>query len=834
MIKLLKHLLLLFLILFFFVLFEKETAQGITTKGILLYNQRKAKLESPSMDLTKNKSFYFLNNFAMSYAISFWQPNYFGYLGKFTLNDSLNILLTYNTYSNTDTTYLQLIINNKNSSLEIPFPKTDLYRSKWYNLSFNFDCNKNTLEIIQDSLFAKSISVHLREVNKLEIIFGFKHSFSDQPSFAVKELRISIDDDTPTHKNYYWPLNNIADNRTSDRINNREIDFKNCVSLAGLHDEWRTQTEIKVEGTSSSSVDAKNGRIFIVDENHIFIFNLQTNRTDTIFAKTTVNDFKAFYDTLSNNLYTYHRGGGEVSVFNWETNNWSIINNANNSSHYYNHNTFINPIDSSLFIFGGYGWYTFRNEFQKYNFKTKKWEIINVNGERIEPRTYISPFIRTSDSTLITYGGYGNESGQQNEGIQYFHDLWQFNLKTFTLKRLEKIDLDHEEPDKRLFYIDAKSNDYYFLFHRIKNKKNIIELFKADKDDLSNHFLLNSKVIDDSTFGISQNMFHNNKTNEIIIIQRMADSKYKIRSMLFPPFHGNSNLASSNKFQISTIYYWYILLTLSLMFISYFVLRKKKIKSGNSFNQGELVNDSNEIEVEYSIYFFGRFQLIDRSGEDKTYLMSSKLNEMFLLIFFHTYNLTSNNGSKGISTNKLSTILWPDMSNHQLKNVRNVTVNKLRSVLKEIGEIEIIFENGLWKIKVADDTNIDFIDMIKIIENCESGDLMYLISIAKKGKLLNNISYEWLDPIKIASDNLIIDCLLEHLQKNTNEIFSLQVADTILNIDSVNEEGLKMKLHVLNSQGKHSFVQTVYDNFRLEYRDLYDEEYDKSLKDILS
>jgi len=774
--------------------------------------------------------------------MSFWEPNHFGYLGKIVLNDSLEFLLTYNTYSNIDTTFLQIIVNNIKSSVSFPFLKENLHRGNWFQFDFIFDVQQNKLSVITDSITQIIVDIPYAQSNKLDLIFGARYSFIDQPTYSIRELKISIDKEQESRKNYYWSFENIENNKSYDIINDKEVELKNCQLLSELHYKWRKLGEINTKGSSDFSIDDKDGKVIVVDETSVNVYDLQSNQTNRFVAQASAKDFKIYYDSLTQNLYSYHRGGGEVSTFDWFEKEWSGIDTSQDLRYFYHNSTFINQFDSSLYMFGGYGWYTFNNKFQTYDFSSKRWDTVSVSGDIIEPRIQHSRFLSITDSTMITYGGYGNITGKQEEGVKYFHDLWELNLKSLKIKKLETFNKNGEESENRLFYYDKITDKYYFFGTKYyfidpiskEGGDKYLNILKFTSDSSSNFTLINTSKINKELNVLDA--FYNRKTNEIIAIfwSSIDDGHiYEIHSIFLPMIKKEIAIAD-NDILILLDKYWPRLLVLIIIITGIVLVVRMKTEKGKKEDKAIIFENEDDFEiVNYSIYLFGDLQFLDKTLKDKTHLMSAKLTELFMLILFHTFKLTSNNGANGITTEKLSSILWPEMSNSSLKNIRNVTIYKLRGVLSELGDIKIVFHNGLWKIEI-DESQIDYVVVLDIINNCEFNQLSNLLNIAKRGRILNNISYDWLDPIKVATDNIIIDCLIEHLCKIHDEKSLFKVAETILSIDSVNEIGLKAKLQVLNSQGKHSAVKNVYDNFIMEYTNLYDEKYEKSLKDILS
>ncbi|NJO91212.1 MAG: hypothetical protein HC831_21295 [Chloroflexia bacterium] len=99
--------------------------------------------------------------------------------------------------------------------------------------------------------------------------------------------------------------------------------------------------------------------------------------------------------------------------------------------------------------------------------------------------------------------------------------------------------------------------------------------------------------------------------------------------------------------------------------------------------------------------------------------------------------------------------MWPDKSPSSGKNNRGVNIKKLRSVLPDIGSIEILYESPHWKLELSDEVFCDyhfvndFLNEQSELEEIENMDTFYLfLSYLKRGNMLANIETEWLDKFK--------------------------------------------------------------------------------------
>jgi len=238
----------------------------------------------------------------------------------------------------------------------------------------------------------------------------------------------------------------------------------------------------------------------------------------------------------------------------------------------------------------------------------------------------------------------------------------------------------------------------------------------------------------------------------------------------------------------------------------------------------------------YHIVFFGGFQVYNKHFEDITSWFSPLLKELFLLIFLYSFK-----NNKGVSSEKLTEILWYDKSEKSAKNNRAVNIAKLKGFLEEIGSCELSKKTGYWKISFEDSQiHSDYFDFLNITsskKNLTKQKVIQLIEISQKGGFLVNAHYEWLDEFKAQVSDRIMDTFVEYGQKadiKAEAEFIIHLADCIFNFDIVNEEAMILKCKAQYCLGKHSHAKATYDKFCKEYQGMYNQEYDKAFTDIIN
>jgi len=283
-------------------------------------------------------------------------------------------------------------------------------------------------------------------------------------------------------------------------------------------------------------------------------------------------------------------------------------------------------------------------------------------------------------------------------------------------------------------------------------------------------------------------------------------------------------------------------------FILYFKWRASKsintLKSDrNTFKNMAAVKTIDLASANYKekIFCFGSLQIINAEGIDIAVKLSPKLKQLFLVVFLH-----SNEDKGGVTTKRLTELLWPGMSAQSAKNNRGTNIQNLRAVLSTCSEINLVFQNKLWTIDIGEHCYCDYHfthNYLELFSNENyandllESELPKPLSLLKRGRLLTNSNASWLDPYIEKFSNQIIEhsfkCI-EALTIEKHDDLLLDLIEVIYLYDDLNEKAMRLKLRILINQGKLSLAHTVYDNFVKLYQKLYKEGYTISFEASLS
>ncbi|MBP8850711.1 MAG: hypothetical protein KBG80_09140 [Breznakibacter sp.] len=238
-----------------------------------------------------------------------------------------------------------------------------------------------------------------------------------------------------------------------------------------------------------------------------------------------------------------------------------------------------------------------------------------------------------------------------------------------------------------------------------------------------------------------------------------------------------------------------------------------------------------------AIYLFGSFKIFNAEEIEITNKFTPLLKELFLLIV-----LNSTNKNNGISSGTIVEKLWSDMP---IKNGRNnlaVNIGKLKAALGIDFQDYLTSNSGVWKFEIPNENSRIYCDYQTSLQHLNSpqklsiSEIKELMTIVNKGGLLTDQSYEWLDSYKATISNKLIDAFQDFLNSNSDNLsptLLIQIADSITQLDMINETAMEIKCRALVALGKHSIANETFTKFVKEYTLLYNIPFQKDFKSII-
>jgi len=808
-----------------------------------------------SLNLSPSKEFSFPDGFSLSFNLFFHSaPEYnFGYIFRIIgqNNQHLDFLATPEklTVVKEDKVLAESLISES---------------SRQYTSFFPFQLDLN----VQDTLLKITIGnkiftpklAYLKYFKDVNIVFG-KCNYpqlqtSDVPKMIVKDIRINDSKGNPL---YYWKLSTHAENGVYDELKNLFAKAENPQWLLDDHTLWSKRISFHTLKNPQIAYNPDENVIAIADRKSFFIYNTFTDKlSSTENTSGFVHSYQPnqmIYNPADSSYYSYcltKMGVNDVAAYNFSTKSWN--NNVRETdSEYWHHNRFISRKDNCLYLFEGYGQHTYKNQINKYSFQTGKWEKLQYRNEQITPR-YLSGLGTIDDNRLLLFGGYGNNSGQQFLSPRNYYDLYQINLPDLTVKKIWEM----ESPKNQFvvansMIVDTLNNCFYALCFPQNQYETFLFLAKFSMQKPEYEIVSDSIPFYFNDILSYADLYKNKETNELYAItfsSLTTDSlaTVSIYSLAYPPViktsvYQNINNTSETNFRFLIVAI--IILLLISTILAYRFLKKKviepKIEQSDKTADEELkiLKPTGDRNKKQAIFLFGGFQVKDKNGNDITGEFSPMLRQLFVIILLNTLK----EDGKGISSTELDEILWPNKTHDSARNNRMVTITKLRQLFENAVQMNIENVNSYWIVKLGDEVYCDYLEALLLIQTMKNSNkrtkekVMKLLNILSSGELLPNIQAEWIDPFKANFANELIDLLIAVSQQKELAFSSselINIADTLLIYDVLNDDALKLKCQSLVKMGKNGLAQATYNSFVKQYSTLFGSKYYYSFAQVIS
>ncbi|KAF0151712.1 MAG: Kelch repeat-containing protein [Ignavibacteria bacterium] len=834
----------LYLLLILFA-FQVSFAQNQSIGGLDFNFQNRKHEDRTSLRIKSGSKLLIKNKYTLSFELSICSPNEYGFIFNIFSNQN-SIALLY--IPEGDSASLQLVVDNKPVQNRFTKNKRFFTGGNWFHLDLIVDLkNRNSIFTLNKT---QHVNTKIGEMpkNKTEIVFGsfveFNERNNDIASFRLRNVKIYDDENELRH---FWKLSESAGNIARDSKSDLDAEVLKPQWLALSHYQFKTVAKLGpfpgVEKDILPPVvyDTKNNRLVLIGNKFLYFYDLtkSTAEKEQYVLPLKQICYTAIYNENTNELYALYTGGGKVSVYDEKEKIWSDVDSSIFlKGHYHGSSLFINPLNSELYMIGGYGYYTNKNDLQKYDFKLKQWKKIPLKGDKLLPISHAALGRKNNNGDFFLFGGFSNESGKQIEKYRTLSDLYLLSMKDTSIKKIiETENSTGKNADYPVLHFDSLKNEMFLIGN--------LTLTSEVKATQILRYSLDSKtfnVVSDSfqtPYNFRPPIFYDKLNNKIITVRAKKEGKDSlflyIQSLEYPLLtQADFNLLPKTSIHPNFLqkYKPLIVIAILLSAIIPLILHTRK-KNKKSVSPAAIsYSSNNELRKSNCIYLFGDFKVFDKNSNEITEEFSPKIKQLFVLLLMKSYN----GSNHGITTEALTTYLWPDANSESTKNNRNVTISKLRKILSKLETIEIKYEHNSWNLSVSNGLFCDYIYFRSVLN--DNGSILdatqKINEILSRGELLQGEAYDWFDGQKTQLTEESLSKLKKVVTSNKiNPEIKIKIADSILLLDLVDEIGLAIKISSLTELGNHTLAKTTYDLFRKEYSRIYDEEYKKSFSDFL-
>lgn len=784
----------------------------------------------------------------------------FGYIFRLVADDKEAIDLI----SNSHPTFghsLTLVEGNKPTAIFFELAKSpEIKKGSWVDVRATFEPLTHKVSIaingekLTDTLFLTNFS-------NIRLCFGAneygKFSTSDVPPIEIRDLKIY---DYNKKLLRHWEFRQHLGNIVYDQVEKQPLTVQNPIWLIDEHTRWRKRAVFYTALHPQITFRSDSASVLAVTSDTLYSYSLERAvlakkkyRRGTIFP---VHNNQVIFHPFYKELWQYDLRKNRIARYNFLTNSWDNGDQVAKEPQFWHHNKFISPRDSSLFIFGGYGNFTYKNLLQRFDQTKNKWDTIPAAGS-IKPRYLSASGPGVNLSEILIFGGYGNGSGKQELSPQKLYDLYSLDLtnNTFT-KRWEMEGKEENFVVANSLVLNKEDSSFYALCFPIHKYASFLYLRKFSLASPENSITGDSIPYffhDTKSYG---DLFYSEATRELVAVTCFPSAEnlteITVYTIAYPAISRQAAMQLTAATPNSKNYKWlYILLPaatiLAILLIAGNRKRKKSVETKPEISKEPILvvpvkqnTKSNDINVaeavsQPAINLLGGLQVIDKNGINITSNFTPALKQLLVMLTLYT----SKNG-KGISSVQLKNLLWPDKTEESARNNRGVSIKKIRTLLAELGNASVINESNHWLLALDENIFCDFSFLqqaITGVARLSAKESIPFIEVASKGGLLPDMENEWLDSFKSDYASRMIDAMLilaDNIEIKSDPTTLITISEVIFLQDPLNETALKIKCKELFKLGKYTVAKSVYSSFISEYGATLGADYKLTFEEVIS
>jgi two-component SAPR family response regulator len=823
--------------------------------GLRFSSHEVIKDQRTSLNLSPHQPFTFNEGFTLEFEVNFRPGDgHYGNIFRIIGNEEVNIDLVSNLASPSSNFWLVFKDQILFSYTWDDIPEAAF--GKWMKIRIGVDTQREIISATLNTNHQEKKVEGIHNLQDFHIQFGIcKHkSFlnSDVSPMTLNDVRV-YDGEEEIYR--HWKLTKHAQDKVYDEIAYVEAEVQNPNWEIDKHIHWKNRKNLQIENLLGVVKDEQHGQVYLVDDQAVFIYGIDSAKVTDTLAFLGGQPFSCqgnqmIYNPYTEEIWSYNFDNSQISTFDFQTQQWSQSEPACLEPDLWHHNRWISPLDSSLYTFGGYGHYTYKNFVRNFGVKGETPDTITLR-QPIPPR-YLSSAGLLNERQALIFGGYGSKSGRQELSPQFYYDLYALDIQDFSVEKLWSLETT-ESPFVPSEYLlaDAESRSFYTLLYNSSHFETSLRLAKFDIEAPEKRFFADSvpyQFLDTNSWAT---FFLNKKTSELITLTTHG-SEVNVYSLAYPPLFPEQ-VYQQEDVQQAAMMPWILLPLLLLVGVTLFFLLKakkrntlKSVAEPGAQTEVAIPGDHRYTEQPASpqhkhsaVYLLGGFQVFDQQGEDITADFTPTIKQLFLLIL-----LTSLKNEKGVSSTQLKDTLWFDKSATSARNNRNVNMSKLRAIFERIGSIELRHDHTYWYTTLDAQVYCDYSHVLGLIhqsqgpESLNKQEIFQLIDIVSRGELCPGLQTEWIDNFKADFANKVTD-LLSSLPYQRAEVrddhhLLLNISECMLKFDTLSEDAIAMKCSALSHMGKKGLAKHSYDMFCKEYRQILGEDYILSFNELLS
>lgn len=703
-------------------------------------------------------------------------------------------------------------------------------RDHWISFHMKLDPREDSVYIKVSDMATVSGAIELPNKIYPNIGFGKRDYILEVPSVAIKNLSIQADSRAIT-----FPLDEDSGTLALSNRPFAHAKVKNPHWLATDNLRWKKEFSVSSSSFMCAGYDTLQHRIYSISRDSIYEKSLASGSLTAraLAEKCPVKSFlgTSFVNPNDSLVYIYEaymQGDAPaptMASLDPVTLTWSVQSYDRQDMELHHHAEFFDKFNEKLLIFGGFGQRKYSGVFRACDLESGKWMEVPLRGGdgKLWPRFFQSMGYNERDGQLYIFGGMGNEIGDQIVGHDYFYDLNIVDPGSMESRQVWDIRWKGRNKVPGRNMILPGDGWFYVLFYPESFTDSEVSLYRFRMvdgrfEELADKFPIFSDRISSNT-----NLFFDERLQTLIAI--VEESPDDIRStvtaytLAYPPKPLTAPTVVKRRRRL--MIEWSLLAATAAIAVV-FIVRRKRNRSGVD---DDVEPEESERRVN-ALYLFGPLNAYDRDGRDVSMRFSEKLRLMFCLLL--------QAGEGGISSKEINFLLWPEKEEREAKNIRGVTISKLRKALSDIDGVTIEYAGGRFRFTCGDDFFCDYIAVKKILES-ERPDRNALVNLASRGKFLSYETDPVLDGMKEEMESRIEPAVIDEMTlrfKKKQYKGVIKCADIIFGIDPLNDAALAYMILAMRKLDMDSEARIKYREFVTRYRKDYDENYPRKYEDL--
>ena len=824
-------------ILTLFLLFMsiETSAQG------LMFNGMENSIDGrTSYDVFANRKPKFNDVLRIEFSLSMYLPSDFGYILRIKNNEDERIFNLLYSGAEWDENYpFRLNEEGKSTIIKADIPHEYIEMGKWMQVSLEFSMAEGKVVLKVDDYTYETDIAPMSTVWRPVINFGKSDYMIDVPSMAIRNLKIS-----DGRKDFFFPLNESEGQEVSE-INGKTFGLANNPQWL-MHKSYKWDEIATFSSQTRAGVNYDRFRKNLVyynrDSIYIYDFINKEVRQQKYDCPCPVEPYlgSSFINPYDSLLYVYEpyiednlSSVPTIAAYDTEDNTWAIKSSDALPIRFHHHSSYVDENRKKFVFFGGFGSMIYNGDFYSCDLNDYVWQRDTLpSGDRIYPRYFTSLGYSPYEDALYVFGGMGNESGEQIVGRHYFYDLYRLDLSKGINTKLWGNDLILDWKEENMVPVRnmiLSEGGFYTMCYPEFHTNSYLQLYYFDIKSATYSKLCNRIPIRSDKMSTNANLYFDQELRLLILsVMESSDdvqSQLRVYALSFPPLTDAEYLAASRKSSM-----WMVVFAILLTALVAAILICRKLNAARKKGQENMnIMGRKRYLVEQkpnSICLFGGFSALDVNGNDVPFPYQQR--KMLCLII--KYSLDD-----GISSARLSKIMWPDKSEEKVKNSRGVAINHLRRLLDHFDGASLVYENSHFRLQCSGSFSCDWIDF-RTESLKEQPDMEKVMAIVSRGKFLPFIEDPVFDSFKEKTESLLINLLSAELVRcyeRRQYVNVLDLADVVFHTDSTNEQAMVCQINSLVKLKRTEDALVRYSVFVKEYSAMYDAEYEHDFRSLI-